>query len=305
MDACVDIIRNHGPARLRPSDFRKSAVHSAQEIEADEQKTQETLARIRRDEETQREELFQKTDRLRAEALEIIIARMIENYLWFGDNFYFSHASHYDDLFNKVDGVLEYYDEETIREHLAVAIDATKAVDIDVVSKKIRDNTDRLIGRNGRPRSMVKYFESPKNGEQSTLFDVVPVVVGIDGKHLDELIMLFANTENLRKQMKMEPDNKTIRSNLQKKETQLTAHPAATVFMHEIMYQLQTYDRLLDTEPPSERRSAALTKIVILRSIFERALSTRPALPNEMQADRTYQTIKSIAGAHRIDRGKV
>lgn len=161
----------------------------------------------------------------RAEALEVIIGEQSELAEWFGSNVYAIRTTKFDDYFNGVDMVLEFdlEGEEGI-ERVSLAIDASSA-DFDVVNKKITRNINKILG-DGEKAPEVKYFKSEADPNfKGKLENIIPVVIGIEGKNVDELAEKYSSKSS----------NK-----------EMAAHPAQRVFLEEIKVQLEFYLKLLE-----------------------------------------------------------
>ena len=178
----------------------------------------------------------------RSEALEVIMVEGGELYDWFGDRAFLSRTSKYDD-YNGIDGVLEIVHEETASgeqdpHHIALAIDASMRPDFSSIERKIRRNVERVTGAK-KPR--VKYFQSAVNGSKKRLDMVLPVVVGVEGKHAEELTDLFGEIIRLRAvKEKSEQSNKLLKEKL----NSIANHPAQMIFLEEIVDQLDGYAAL-------------------------------------------------------------
>lgn len=176
----------------------------------------------------------------RSEALEVIMVEGGELYDWFGEYAFLSRTGKYDD-YNGIDGVLEIVREEGEDQdphNIALAIDASMRPDFSSIDRKIRRNVERVMGPK-KPR--VKYFQSAVNGVKKRLDMVLPVVVGVEGKHAEELTDLFGEVIRLRA---MKDRNENTKKVLKEKLDSIASHPAQIIFLQEIVDQLDAYTAL-------------------------------------------------------------
>jgi hypothetical protein len=178
----------------------------------------------------------------RSEALEVIMVEGGELYNWFGEKAFLSRTGKYDD-YNGIDGVLELVreegeDGEQESHTIALAIDASMRPDFSSIKRKIDRNVEKMTGPK-KPR--VKYFQSAVNGSKKKLTMVLPVVVGVEGKHAEELTDLFGEVIRLRAvKDKTEPAKKLLKEKLDS----IASHPAQVIFLQEITDQLNGYAAL-------------------------------------------------------------
>ena len=189
----------------------------------------------------------------RSEALEVIMVEGGELYDWFGDRAFLSRTAKYDD-YNGIDGVLEIVREESEDggqepHDIALAIDASMRPDLASVERKIRQNVEKVTGPK-KPR--VKYFQSAVNGVQKRLTMVLPVVVGVEGKHAEELTDLFGEVIRMRA-VKDRPDS--ARQLLKEKLDDIAKHPAQVAFLQEILVQLDGYAALFAKRADANSRA--------------------------------------------------
>lgn len=178
----------------------------------------------------------------RSEALEVIMVEGGELYDWFGGQAFMSRTSKYDD-YNGIDGVLEIVREETEDgkqepHDIALAIDASMRPDHSSVERKIRRNIEKVMGPK-KPR--VKYFQSAVDGTKKSLTMVLPVVVGVEGKHADELTNLFGEVIRMRA---IKDRSESVKQLLKEKLDDIAKHPAQVAFLQEILVQLDGYAAL-------------------------------------------------------------
>lgn len=178
----------------------------------------------------------------RSEALEVIMVEGGELHNWFGERGFLSRTGKYDD-YNGIDGVLEIVqgDEESgeLEPHnIALAIDASMRPDFSSIERKILRNIERVTGPK---KPQVKYFQSAVNGVKKKLTMVLPVVVGVEGKHAEELTDLFGEVIRLRGTKDRNENAKKI---LKEKLERIANHPAQIIFLQEIIDQLNAYAAL-------------------------------------------------------------
>lgn len=189
----------------------------------------------------------------RSEALEVIMVEGGELYDWFGGQAFMSRTSKYDD-YNGIDGVLEIVREETEDgkqepHDIALAIDASMRPDLSSIERKIRRNVEKVTGPK-KPR--VKYFQSAVDGTKKSLTMVLPVVVGVEGKHADELTDLFGEVIRMRA-VKDRPES--VKQLLKEKLDGIAKHPAQVAFLQEILVQLDGYAALFAKHADNNSRA--------------------------------------------------
>lgn len=178
----------------------------------------------------------------RSEALEVIMVEGGELYDWFGDRAFLSRTAKYDD-YNGIDGVLEIVREETEDgeqepHSIALAVDVSMRPDFSSIERKIGRNVEKVLGPK-KPR--VKYFQSAVNGSQKRLSMVLPVVVGVEGKHAEELADLFGEVIRMRT---IKDRTESAKQLLKGKLNEIANHPTQIVFLQEIADQLDGYAAL-------------------------------------------------------------
>lgn len=186
------------------------------------------------------------------QALEVIIAEQGEKYQWAGSGAHFIRTSRYDDTINNVDLIIEFElqakDKNQSPRRLALAVDASR--NIDAVGQKINKNVEKLTRQNGRQLPSIKYFQSTLNPNvKGPLEVVVPVVIGLEAKHANELINLSAPLKNIPEMEKTYPALKeSMDIKFKETEERFLKHPAQAVFYRQIRFQLQHYLNLLDKQ---------------------------------------------------------
>lgn len=202
----------------------------------------------------------------RADALEIIVTFFGETMGWFGQDAYISRASEYDDWFNGVDGVIEIeFDDGD--ERVTFTIDASMSGDPEVLNKKMNSNTEKILHPE---QSEVKYFVSAKDGKRGSISLAIPVVVGIDGNHTNDLIIAAASMLTNR-----EKDGKTF-SLSRAPSPVLERHPCQFVFLDEIIAQLDGYANLL-AEHGDQQHASRIATIKKIREYFAKVKKEKRA----------------------------
>ena len=140
---------------------------------------------------TAQEQIRHRLSLKRGEALEIIIAEQGELSEWFGPNAMTERTTEFDDILNKVDLVVEFSPEtgeaaEEDMNRIAFAIDASDSPS--GIAKKMAVNKARITGE--LPPSNVKYFCSQVTGYNGPLKRIIPLVVGLEGKNMADLVRL-------------------------------------------------------------------------------------------------------------------
>lgn len=231
----------HSASQERPDERDFTAIHSQSIIDRDldvvrilENKFHENIEHLTPSEMKRVEE-----GKKRSEALEVIMVEGGELHNWFGEKAFLSRTSKYDD-YNGIDGVIELVREdgesgEQEPHNIALAIDASMRPDFHSIERKIKRNIERVTGPK---KPQVKYFQSAVNGEQKSLTMVLPVVVGVEGRHADELTDLFGEVIRLRA---VKDKTESAKKLLKEKLERIANHPAQVVFIQEIIDQLDGY----------------------------------------------------------------
>lgn len=224
-----------------------------------------------------------KEGKKRSEALEVIIIDKGEEMNWFGERAHLSRTSRFDDIFNGIDGVLEFDIQESNPYGIALEIDASMKPDQETMKKKITRNTDKVLGK-GKAIE-VKYFQSKISGEKKKLTFVIPVVTGVEGDNANKLIELFADIERLKKPGKDEE--------LQKKIDEAKNNPAQLIFLKEIKMQLEMYSKLLGKEGGMKQlyRKEVDKLVDIIKNIID---SKNNIDSKTLESDGVYNLVKKL-----------
>lgn len=223
------------------SDFRD--VYDKNEILADLRKVAELKEKIAQELETAKKKGWESRqmaeaseyNKILSEIMEMAITEFGETSNWFGEEAHSGQTSEYDDMFNGVDMVLVFGDEDNTP--IALTVDVTSAKDISVIDKKIETICHRALDHRSDKRS-VKYYQSPIDPENRGSIEAIPVVVGFDKETAIKMIVLInklATLEN--KQAKKDADKAQIKQ--YKKE--LSEHPLQMNMLEEILCQLNYY----------------------------------------------------------------
>ena len=277
------IIRKTRAKRLRMEDC--TSRYGKDEIAKDRSRVERLKATFKAGSERlpAKEQTRHRLSLKRGEALEAIIAEQGELSEWFGPNAMTARATEFDDFVNKVDIVIEFAPEaeksqaaEENMGRIAFGIDASD--NPSGIAKKIAVNRARIAGK--LPPSNVKYFRSQVTDYKGPLERIVPVVVGLEGKNMADLVRLQG----------------MLLSGVNAKETseQLASHPAQRVLVEEIAAQLKWYMRLLEQE---EIAHATYEKKDIegLLRMMEELLKEKKSIPlGELGEDRVWQKIQEI-----------
>jgi len=185
----------------------------------------------------------------RSEALEIIIADQIETSDWFGDTALLFRTTEFDDYVNGVDAVVEF-DESDGDHRIALAVDSTSKTELQTLVPKIDRNISKILTN----RCGVKYYESPRldNPYVGPLVDIIPVVVGLEAQHTNDLIISFARLLDLERSSR-DPNTSSnlkviLRNEFNQLRRKIEKDPTQIIFLEEIKSQLEMYHSILGRE---------------------------------------------------------
>lgn len=285
---CVD----EDKVRLNESDF--ADIYSTTEIRND----LATVARLKDKMQKEDYHLGQegvKTHKEKSGALEAIIAIEGNDWGWFGEGVSITLASEYDDLVNRVDEIIEIpspaaddQDHPQVQ-RVALAVDASMNAHISAVIHKMESHLSHIIGRS-EPLE-VKYFKSDIDGHKGKLKMVIPVVVGVSGERVPELINAFANLIKLGEKPASDEKSKAL---YQVKLKKITEHPAQKIFLEEIKLQLDFYlSKLADRE--DKNSNFYRLEITNLQKWIEEVLDQKQEIAvGDWGQDKMYLTIKAF-----------
>lgn len=204
--------------------------------------------------------------------LEYLIDEKSELNNWFGDNSYIQGTLLFDDLINGVDAVLEYDTGDESSKKVALVVDCAVGKSIVNISNKVKKNIDSLT--HGKTR--VKYFESQVDSYKGEL-RCIPVVVGIDSFHTDEL-------------MDNEDNNHFLENS-----------PAQIVFLNEIKMQLDMYLKILK-EKKGGYYNEDISEIKKIKEIINDTLEEKSDLVSKdstkkyLNKDKTFWALDVVVG---------
>lgn len=311
LDRLVDfILKNEVGRRLKEDDFADS--FGKEEIAKDKGVVQAIKARLAEDADHLDPEVREEQNRIkkRSEALEVVIDDQVELNDWFGSNATLVRLAEYDDYVNGADVVVEFDMGEEKAERFAIAIDASFGTQGDTLERKTKRNLRKVLGikdRNGEiaKPAEIKYFRSEIDDHKGKLEMVVPVVVGIDKRHCNQIMGLFADLIKLRsgKDKKESKEESELRSKKTKdKIRKLAEHPVQLVFIEEVVMQLKMYLRLLG-EAAQDRQELYTQKTETLLNIFKKISELKKDVSREaVKQDRVFSKIKEIAEGQRTSR---
>lgn len=180
----------------------------------------------------------------KARLLEMVLTDQIELSNWFGQNPHTIVPAEYDDLFHGVDLALEIEDEHGIK-HLALGIDATSS------SKKITEKLKMIRSHiaDGTLTSM-EYFHSDDFNPDfyGTMSNIPSVVIGADGKTIEELSELWMSAYGLAKLRQksgappLSPEaEESWKKRIREAKKKLANHRAQFLLLEEIKIQLTVF----------------------------------------------------------------
>ncbi len=226
----------------------------------------------------------------RADALEVIICEQGELHQWAGEKAHFSMTTEYDDLINGVDAIIEFEQQEKDgkTQKVALVVDASMNEDFSVLLQKINRNKEKVLSGS---LAQVKYFESTIDGKKETLKHVIPVVMGLEGKHVNELTRKCASIKRIQSLKEKSEISEEI---LKKAMDELDRHPAQMIFFEEIESQLNFYKSLL-IENKKQFSQEHIHEIEEILSIFkEIRLSKKDIKLGDYKNDGMLELIKTF-----------
>lgn len=164
----------------------------------------------------QHEEKFD-LNKAHADIIEAILFQHIEQSNWFGQNASIIKTSHFDDIRNGVDLIVEFEDEAENLLHMGLAIDVTFGEA--ALQNKLSDIKNDI--KNGT-LSEIKYFASERSPHKGLYQRLPRVVIGADRSHMFDLMKIWVD-------------------DTRKKE--FVSHPIQTVILYEIVDQLMHFER--------------------------------------------------------------
>lgn len=174
---------------------------------------------------------------------------------WFGDSVFISPTAEYDDVINHCDFVLEFEDEEDENsKHLAV--DVTVSENPGVFSDKFSYLKKELVRGS---LTVIKYFESQKDGSKHSLKEIPRVIIQISKEQLSELASdVLYNRKNIE------------------------LHPVQYELLEEIQQQLEDQIQFVKEREarymPKERKDAVLAKLTPILETIKKIEKEKGAL---------------------------
>ncbi len=257
--------------KIDPTNF--ADIYSQEEIEKDylfvEKKKQEfkqkDIGNFKSKENKRISEVFEKILSLRGEQND-----------WFGDYFYMTNTSDFDDFKNKAD-ILGIFTTETEdadgEDFTGVIFDVTSATDQNL-QLKLQSNLARISGHLTEPE--IKYFEHDEIKYKGKLKKIIPLVVGLDS----------ANTRNLIMEL--------YTADIEKKRKEMAEHPCSILLLKEIQAQLEGYTKILEKSDPKKYFSKVEKLKLIIEAILnsKKSLSERPETRDLVKNDRVIGQIR-------------
>lgn len=271
------------------SDFRN--VYDKNEILADlrkvatlkEEIAQELESAKKKNWESRQMAEVSEYNKILREIMEMAITEFGETSNWFGEEAHSGQTSEYDDMFNGVDMVLVFGDEDNTP--IALTIDVTSAKDISVLDKKIETICHRALDHRSDKRS-VKYYQSPVDPENRGSIEAIPVVVGFAKETATKLIATVNELMALENKGGKKDNDKTRIKQIKKG---LSEHPLQMNMLEEILCQLNYYLKKI-----GPGRDEYKEKIQFLQEKIEQVVNEKTA--NGLRADdedAVYKRIKN------------
>jgi hypothetical protein len=193
------------PDRINPRGF---TLYDAKIIQGDEEKVNLRKQQFREKNDQQTRDLLKYST-----TLEAIINQRIQLSDWLGSDVDTRKTCEYDDIFNGIDIIAEFKNQERSPSLLGLGVDISFSTDIRKKISRIKHEIEQ--GTLGE----IKYFESETSGFQGRQTNVPRVVIGVDQKRLLDLMAKWYTG----------------------KTKELDSHPAQIIFVEEILLQLATY----------------------------------------------------------------
>jgi hypothetical protein len=218
------------------------------------------------------------------EAFEVAVISGGQKAKWFGKNAQLIRSARFDDIFNGVDGFLEFPMEDGEPFRMALAIDASMSRDIDIIEKKMMRGIKKLESK----KMEVKYFKSKVNDYKGKLDMVLPIVLGVETQNAQKLVHIFADFQ------RAQGDEKKLK----KIGETLQNDPVQVIFLKEILIQLDMYAKLFRKE--GSPTSYAVEK---MHTMIENILKQKSHIESDEieQKDSVFKLITSIAEKKRLE----
>ncbi|PIR87022.1 MAG: hypothetical protein COU11_02215 [Candidatus Harrisonbacteria bacterium CG10_big_fil_rev_8_21_14_0_10_49_15] len=234
-----------------------------------------------------------------SKALEGIVIDQTRRSAWLGLTTEIVRTSAHDDIRNGVDAVAEFTNEE-IFERMALAIDATRAADQTIITKKIERNLRKIL--NEKPETRVKYFASLADDFRGSLDGIVPVVIGLDTQHCKELIDLLSELIRLQENKNRTP---ALQEKFLERRTAIENHPAQIVFLKQIEVQLDFYEEVFSKRTLTKDQQLLLDRVSTLKALIQEIVKDKSRNQNiritdDYEQDSVLRNIREVTYRLRI-----
>lgn len=221
------LIKRHRDSAIKPEDFSDLYDKEALKKDLDYVQNMEEIFKDKQNSETAG---FER----RGELLEALLAEGIKSGKWLGADTIPIIPSRYDDIWNKIDLILEMVGKEGFS-HLALNIDITSSP---------KSAEDKLTAIRGKillgELSQVKYFRSNRANIRGTLESIPKVIIGIDPKHIRELCLNRIEIHTFKNGLKR-PENQasSIQKSLDDKLKESTIKFVKSIVRHIIIREIE------------------------------------------------------------------
>jgi len=215
-----------------------------------------------------------------AEALEVVIGQLADQYEWLGEGMVLVTASEYDDLVNATDAVAEFSNEDKDIQRQAVSVDVSYNDRPESINKKIFRNVSRVLDPDDQ--MSVKYFESDLDPDfRGEVKNAMPIFLGLDGDNAREVVSLFSQLEKL----KLNERTDFIKGRIKEIQKQIAEHPAQMVLIRQAVNQLTMYVEILSKKKGEifeDRLKLAVDMLEVFNDLYEKK---KEALEDEIADD--------------------
>lgn len=177
----------------------------------------------------------------RSKILEAILTEQIEMSDWFGPNTSTVFASEYDDLFNSLDLILEFGDDnDKDIKYDPLGIDVTSTTER--IEKKLTKIKEHMLRYNG---SLVRYFRSERENPETKLEQLPRLIIGVEPELVQELSQLWleANKHRIEGKNPLELSEETKQKIREAREA-LSHHRTIGLLLQEIKLQIEELEKL-------------------------------------------------------------
>jgi len=226
----------------------------------------------------------------RSKILEALMVEQIEMSDWFGHSTNTVLASEFDDLFNSIDMVIEFGDEnEKDAQYDSLGIDVTSTTErIEKKLTKIRDHLKQWGG------SRIRYFRSERQNPKTTLKELPRLVVGVEPELLEELSKLWleANKHRTENKNPLELSDEE-RQKIRTTRELLANHRVAILLLKELQLQLQA---LIEFARKTKKDPNKLERLLMIVEGLLKLKTLDPADEIKNSQDKIYQAISRSLG---------